>query len=125
MTHISVVPPGGKHVILDMQEVDENLLRDETRIIEILETAAKVSGATVLFSKFHHFGGEHGITGVVALAESHISIHTWPAENYAAVDVFMCGGCDPIGAAAYIRKNFGGKSKMEVILRKLRKNLKV
>ncbi|WP_264802183.1 adenosylmethionine decarboxylase, partial [Ameyamaea chiangmaiensis] len=51
--------------------------------------------ATILHSHFHHFTPNGGVSGVVVLAESHISIHTWPERNYAAVDIFMCGCCDP------------------------------
>ena len=57
--------------------------------------AAEAAGATVLHSYFHPFGPELGVSGVVVLAESHISIHTWPEKAYAAIDVFMCGDCDP------------------------------
>lgn len=45
--------------------------------------------------RWHHFGEGHGYTGVVILAESHISVHTWPEKGYAAIDAFMCGNCDP------------------------------
>jgi S-adenosylmethionine decarboxylase len=60
-----------------------------------LREAAVTAGATILHSHFHHFTPNGGVSGVVVLAESHISIHTWPERDYAAVDLFMCGACDP------------------------------
>lgn len=69
---------------------------DDTNLLEAtLRTAAKAANASVLSSHFHQFGGGGGVTGVVILAESHISIHTWPERGFAAVDVFMCGNADP------------------------------
>ena len=50
----------------------------------------------------HSFGSKSGLTGVLLLAESHISVHTWPEREYAAFDVFMCGNCDPDAAAEVI-----------------------
>jgi S-adenosylmethionine decarboxylase len=60
-----------------------------------LVQSAKDAGATVLSERWHHFGAGFGYTGVVILSESHISVHTWPEKGYAAIDVFMCGDCDP------------------------------
>ncbi len=50
----------------------------------------------------HGFGSGAGVTGVALLAESHITVHTWPERGYAAFDVFMCGACDPEAAASMI-----------------------
>jgi S-adenosylmethionine decarboxylase len=93
---IPVVPPGGKHLILELWTDLVEPLRCAGKIKTICVTAAKAAGATIITSHFHHFGEEHGVSGVVVLAESHISIHTWPETGYAAIDVFMCGDCDPI-----------------------------
>ena len=54
-----------------------------------------MAGATILHSHFHHFTPNGGVSGVLVLAESHISIHTWPEKNFAAIDIFMCGDCNP------------------------------
>jgi len=54
----------------------------------------------------HNFGEGSGVTGVVLLAESHISIHTWPELKYAAVDIFMCGACDPQRAIPVLGEHF-------------------
>jgi len=64
--------------------------------------AAEAGGASVLQAHFHPFGAGRGITGVVLLAESHITVHTWPEYDYAAFDVFMCGDCRPMQAAEII-----------------------
>jgi S-adenosylmethionine decarboxylase len=68
--------------------------------------AAEDAGAIVLDACFHGFGEGHGVTGVVVLAESHISIHTWPENDYAAIDVFMCGKAEPERAITYLRRYF-------------------
>jgi S-adenosylmethionine decarboxylase len=68
------------------------LLRDAGRIESIMRAAAAAAGARVLSAHFHRFGGEGGVTGVLLLAESHLTVHTWPEVGLAAVDAFMCGG---------------------------------
>ena len=62
---------------------------------QALRDAADRAGATLLNVDLHHFSPNGGISGVADLAESHISIHTWPEISYAAVDVFMCGNAQP------------------------------
>ncbi len=56
----------------------------------------------------HGFGSGAGVTGVALLAESHITVHTWPERGYAAFDVFMCGDCDPEAAASTIAQAVPG-----------------
>ncbi len=83
----------GTHLIIDLWGAT-NL--DRLDIVEETLTAAAIeAGATILHTHLHHFTPNGGISGVVVLAESHISIHTWPERNYAALDIFMCGSCDP------------------------------
>ena len=79
-------------------------LSDVGAVEDALTRAAQESGATVLHSYMHPFGVEKGVSGVVVLAESHIAIHTWPERGYAAVDVFMCGACDPYRAVDVLRE---------------------
>lgn len=102
-----VVKPGGRHLILECVGGDVEILKDAERVRIILEESARRASATVLHSYMHHFGNDYGVTGLVCLSESHISIHTWPEENYAAIDIFMCGSCDPSIAADYIVREFG------------------
>lgn len=83
--------PGG-HGLLDLYGCPPELLRDEGFLKRLLSSAAEAAGASILGSHFHTFGGSGGVTGVLLLAESHISIHTWPEHGFAAVDVFLCGG---------------------------------
>jgi S-adenosylmethionine decarboxylase len=95
--------PLGRHLIADLSGVDEMWLTDTGRLENLLHEAARLAGATPLFGKFHQFGEGNGVTGVLLLQESHISIHTWPEYRFAAVDAFMCGACRPELAIACIR----------------------
>lgn len=96
----------GKHVIADLWGIPDDQLKNASYIEEVLTDAAKAAGATVLYAYFHTFGPEQGVTGVLVLSESHISIHTWPEEQYAAVDIFMCGKAKPEVALELIKQDF-------------------
>ena len=87
MTHMP-----GNHGLLDLYGCDEAILKDEGRLKTALAAAAQAAEATILTEHFHIFGGAGGVTGVLLLAESHISIHTWPEHRFAAIDAFICGG---------------------------------
>lgn len=82
----------GNHGLLDLYGCDEAVLKDEGRLKTVLKAAAQAAEATILAERFHTFGGAGGITGILLLAESHISIHTWPEHRFAAIDAFICGG---------------------------------
>lgn len=92
----------GAHLLADLHGVAAAALRDASGLETLLTRAANAAGATVLFSHLHAFGDGAGITGVVLLAESHISIHTWPEHGFAAVDIFMCGAADADRALSVI-----------------------
>ena len=94
----------GRHAVAELVRIEPSLLRDAEFLTAVMESACRRAGATVLYSKFHKFGGEGGVTGVVLLSESHASIHTWPEHGYAAVDVFMCGSCNPNKALVVIKE---------------------
>jgi S-adenosylmethionine decarboxylase len=85
----------GSHVLADLYGISAELLRNGAALEALLCEAASRAGATVVGSHFHSFGTADGVTGVVLLAESHISIHTWPESDFAAVDIFMCGNANP------------------------------
>ena len=85
----------GSHILADFYGIAADLLRDGAALEGLLRQAAISAGAHVLGSHFHSFGTANGVTGVVLLAESHISIHTWPEADFAAVDIFMCGSANP------------------------------
>jgi len=80
----------GKHCILELYDCDPARLDDEAFLRTAITTAAKRAGATLLNLITHQFQPQ-GVTGLALLAESHISIHTWPESGYAAIDVFTCG----------------------------------
>lgn len=83
----------GTHIILDLWGAS-NL--DDLQIMEqAMRKAVVEAGATLLHIHLHHFTPNGGISGVAVLAESHISVHTWPERNFAAFDVFMCGDAKP------------------------------
>jgi S-adenosylmethionine decarboxylase len=90
-THVLVEFWGARH--LDDVDVIEDAIR----------TAAETTGATVLHVYLHRFS-TGGVSGVAVLAESHISIHTWPERDFAAIDIFMCGACDPYKAVPVLRR---------------------
>ena len=92
----------GTHVLAELCDVEPHVLRDSRGIEAALVEAAREAGATVLGAHLHSFGGAGGVTGVVLLAESHITIHTWPEFGTAAVDAFMCGRADAVRAVALI-----------------------
>ena len=90
----------GRHVIAEIYQAAIELTTDSRRLSGLRCEAAGRAGATVLHCFFHDFEpkdglGVAGVTGVIALAESHISVHTWPELGYMALDVFMCGDADP------------------------------
>lgn len=87
--------PAGRHLLADLHGVDAALLVSCEAIETLLRQAARAAGATILHGHFHSFGPQQGVTGVLLLAESHISIHSWPEYGFAAVDIFMCGGAAP------------------------------
>ena len=94
----------GMHLLVDLW--DARNLGDPAVIDRTLCEAAVTAGATILHSHFHHFTPNGGVSGVVVLAESHISIHTWPERGFAAVDIFMCGECDPHLAIPVLQRTF-------------------
>lgn len=97
----------GTHLIIDL--IDATRLDDPEHIEQSLISAAQAAGATVLSSDFHIFTPNNGVSGVIVLAESHISIHTWPERNFAAVDVFMCGDARPMDTIPALKTAFAPK----------------
>lgn len=94
----------GTHLLVDLWGASN--LDNPALIDGALREGAVTAGATILHSHFHHFTPNGGVSGVVVLAESHISIHTWPERDYAAIDIFMCGACDPRDAIPVIEAAF-------------------
>ncbi len=80
----------GKHVLIELNDCNKDLINDIEYLRMTLSEVARQIGATVIKDTFYQFTPQ-GVSGVVLIAESHISVHTWPEYNYAAVDVFTCG----------------------------------
>ncbi len=100
----------GKHCILELYDCELEKLNDEAFLRTIITSAAKSAGATLLNLITHKFEPQ-GVTGLALLAESHISIHTWPESGYAAVDVFTCGNHTmPERACEVLRKELSPKN---------------
>ncbi len=96
----------GKHFLLELYDCDKVKLNDEAFVRTTINTSAKIAGATLLNLMTHRFE-PHGVTGLALLAESHISIHTWPELRYAAIDVFTCGHHTlPYDACKLLRQEF-------------------
>lgn len=94
----------GTHIIIDLWDASK---LDQLPVMEqAFRDVIKACGATLLHIHMHHFSPNGGISGVAVLAESHISVHTWPEANYAAFDVFMCGDAEPHKATEILRNAF-------------------
>ena len=94
----------GTHLILELYEAER--LADIGHIDKALRASIEAAGATLLHIHLHHFEPNGGVSGVAVLAESHISIHTWPDAGYAALDVFMCGSANPDACIPVLREAF-------------------
>jgi S-adenosylmethionine decarboxylase len=100
----------GRHLLVELYECDKEALNNLDLLRDIMIKAAIHCGAVVLGESFHRFSPQ-GISGVVVIAESHLSIHTWPEFGYAAVDVFTCGtSVDPEKAAELLIEKLGSKN---------------
>lgn len=94
----------GAHLLIDLWQVER--LADMAHVEASLRESVEAVGATILRVDLHRFTENDGISGVVILAESHMSIHTWPEIGYAAVDIFVCGDCDPYKAIPVLKAAF-------------------
>ena len=81
----------GRHLTIEYYDCNAQVLADVRRMEELFVEAANISGATVLESSFHAFQPQ-GVSGIVVICESHFAVHAWPEHDYAAVDLFTCGG---------------------------------
>jgi S-adenosylmethionine decarboxylase len=100
----------GIHYLCELSGCWPELLASRVFVAECLLNAAQVSKATVIGSFFHEFSPQ-GVTGFVCLAESHLSIHTWPEKRYAAIDIYTCGQhTSPELAIGYLKQQFGAET---------------
>jgi S-adenosylmethionine decarboxylase len=97
----------GRHLLLELFDCDVEMLNNLEAVKAALVEAARRARATIVDVVFHEFN-PFGVSGVVVIAESHLSIHTWPEYRYAAVDIFSCGPLlQPDVAAQYLVEQFG------------------
>ncbi len=112
--------PLGIHYIIELYECNSKILDDLIKIESALNYSADIAGATIISSKFHKFSPQ-GVSGVVVIAESHLSIHTWPELGYAALDLYTCNlNMDIDKALEYIRNTFSPK---EMIVKYLERGI--
>ena len=100
----------GRHLIAEYADCDTGVLNDLNALEIYMKDAVRASGATIVRSVFHRYNPQ-GVSGVIVIAESHISIHTWPEYGYAAVDFFTCGDAvDPHRAYEYMKERLASKT---------------
>ncbi|HXW68052.1 MAG TPA: adenosylmethionine decarboxylase [Dissulfurispiraceae bacterium] len=108
----------GTHLLVELRDCDPEILKDLRKVKSALVSAAKEAKATIIDVSFHEFN-PFGISGMVVIAESHLSIHTWPEYAYAAVDIFTCGDIiRPEVAANYLISRFESKNPSIVELKR-------
>jgi S-adenosylmethionine decarboxylase len=99
----------GRHLLLELFDCDFDAIANLETVKSALVEGARRAHATIVDVVFHEFN-PFGISGVVVIAESHLSIHTWPEHRYAAVDIFSCGDVlTPEAAANYLVEQFGAE----------------
>lgn len=96
----------GRHLLVEYHGCSSQILSDEKGIQDMMEAAARAAGAHIVGSFFHRFSPQ-GVSGVVVVEESHLSIHTWPEVGYAACDFYTCGECQPEKAHAVLVEILG------------------
>ena len=94
----------GIHLLLDLW--DARYLDNLEHIEHAMRECVDACNATLLHIHLHHFTSGGGISGVAVLAESHISVHTWPERGFAAFDMFMCGDTKPQNTIAILQQAF-------------------
>lgn len=108
----------GKHLLLEMKDCNREIIKELKTVESILVEAANKAKATIVGISFHEFN-PFGISGMVIIAESHLSIHTWPEYGYAAVDIFTCGDLiKPDVAAKFIIEKFECKNPSMVDIKR-------
>ena len=96
----------GRHLIAEYYGCDSQVLDDVDAVGAHLVRAAEEIGATVVAKAFHRYAPQ-GVSGVVVVEESHLTIHTWPERGYAAVDFYTCGECKPERSHEFLREELG------------------
>lgn len=102
----------GRHLVADFHGCTQDL-NDPKLVMDALEKACEVAGATIISRTGHHFS-PYGVTAVVVIAESHLAVHTWPEYGYAAVDLFTCGTSVDTWKAFDLVKTAFGATRVDV-----------
>lgn len=120
-----VIPTLGKHIIVELSGCSEEEINDISKVENLMNQAAKKANANIIKSVFHKFS-PMGVSGVVVISESHLSIHTWPELGYAAIDVYTCGSTTkPFKACYFLAQKFKAKKiKATYIIRGIEKKSK-
>ena len=105
----------GRHVISELWGCDFEKLNNLVEIEQIFVDAALRSGAEIREVAFHKFAPQ-GVSGVVIISESHLTIHSFPEHGYASIDVYTCGDMDPNIAANYIAEALGAETRENIEL---------
>jgi S-adenosylmethionine decarboxylase proenzyme len=98
----------GTHLLVECRGCTPAVLNDPQALEQALRAAAHEIGARVITAALHAFA-PHGVTGMLLLEESHLSVHTWPEHGYAAIDLFTCGVADPARALPLLRTALGAR----------------
>lgn len=107
----------GRHLIAEYYGCDEALLNNPDVLRAHMLAAAERVRVTVVGELFHRYAPQ-GVSGTILIAESHLSIHTWPEKGYAAVDIFTCGDLDPRPGFELLAAALGAESvRMQEIVR--------
>ena len=114
----------GRHLIAEFYGCIDVSLDDVAKLRSHMLAAAEVVGATPVGDVFHRYA-PHGVSGTVLIAESHLSVHTWPEARYVAVDIFTCGGLDPRPGFRFLAERLGATdSRMHEIVRGLAEDVR-
>lgn len=116
--------PLGTQLLAEIWECDSRALDDVDGLREIMVKATEATGATILNVMFHEFEPQ-GVSGVVVISESHLTIHTWPEMAYAAVDIFTCGEMvHPWEALEYLVKSLNAEEMHVIEIKRGVRNLR-
>jgi len=108
----------GKHLLVELYDCDPKMLNDCGLVEREMQRAAREAKATIVRSTFHMFS-PFGVSGVVVIAESHLTIHTWPEHNYAAIDIFTCGSTvEPYKAYQVLKDVFQSRNSSVIELKR-------
>jgi len=110
------ITPLGKHFLVELYSCDQKLINNKDEIETIMRRIATLCETTIIDTKFHHFS-PHGISGVILIAESHLTVHTWPEYGYVALDFFTCNiELDLITNLDIIKKLFKAKNAKATVI---------